>query len=246
MNLLFKLIQSRLPIYKVLIASTAFSLLLLTVRMLATETIFYAFLVWNLFLAAIPFIITTYLASHQRSSLIKLGFWFSIWLLFLPNAPYIVTDLMHLQWNNHGYLWLDVLVVTSFAWNGLILCFLSLLDMHDILVKHLSKRKAFVSIIVALFLCGFGIYLGRFLRWNSWDIIQHPDLLLKDVVVRFIYPMQHLKTWGVTLGFGGFLNLGFWMSIGYWLLAIGYWLLAIGNYTFKLKFAIRNSKNSNY
>ena len=211
MNPLFKLIKKRLSIFKVLIASTFFSMLLLMVRMAATETIFYAFLLWNLFLAAIPFAITTYLVSQPQMSRLRLALWFIPWLLFLPNAPYIVTDLMHLQWDRHGYLWLDVLVVTSFAWNGLILCFLSLIDMHDLLNKHLSQRKAFWSIIGVLFLCGFGIYLGRFLRWNSWDIIQHPDLLLKDILVRFIYPMKHLKTWGVTLGFGAFLSLGFWM-----------------------------------
>jgi len=211
MNPLIKLIKKRSSIFKVLIASTIFSMLLLMIRMAAISTIFYAFLVWNLFLAAIPYAITTYLVCVSKLSKLNLAFWFCIWLLFLPNAPYIVTDLMHLQWDRQGYLWLDVLVVTSFAWNGLILCFLSLLDMHDLLNQHLSQQKAFASIIIVLFLCGFGIYLGRFLRWNSWDIIQHPDLLLKDILVRCIYPMKHLKTWGVTLGFGAFLSLGFWM-----------------------------------
>ncbi len=211
MTPLISLIKKRQSIFKVLFVSMAFSMLLLMVRMAATETIFYAFLVWNLFLAIIPFAITTYLVSQPQLSRLRLTLWFCIWLLFLPNAPYIVTDLMHLQWDNHGYLWLDVLVVTSFAWNGLILCFMSLLDMHDLLRKRSSERLAFWSIIIVLFLCGFGIYLGRFLRWNSWDIIQHPDLLIKDIVVRFIYPMSYLKTWGVTLGFGTFLSLGFWM-----------------------------------
>lgn len=211
MNPLFNLIKKRQAIFKVLFVSMTFSMLLLMVRMAATETIFYAFLVWNLFLAAIPFAITTYLVSQPKLSRLGLTLWFLPWLLFLPNAPYIVTDLMHLQWDDHGYLWLDVMVVMSFAWNGLILCFLSLMDMHDLLSNHLNQRNAFYSIIAILFLCGFGIYLGRFLRWNSWDIIQHPDLLLKDIWIRFAYPSKHLQTWGVTLGFGTFLSLGYWM-----------------------------------
>lgn len=211
MKRLYNLIQSRLPLYKVLVASTLFSLILLIVRILTTETFLYIFLVWNLCLAIIPFIISTFLVSRTKTNRISFIIWFGLWLLFLPNAPYILTDLMHLRWHNNGSLWLDVLVVTSFAWNGLILCLLSLLDMHDLIERRLSKQKAFMVIIGVLFLCGFGIYLGRFLRWNSWDIIQHPDLLLKDILLRCIYPMQHLKTWGVTLGFGGFLSLGFWM-----------------------------------
>lgn len=211
MKPLISLIKKRISIFKVLLVSMLFSMSLLMVRIAATETIFYTFLVWNLFLAAIPYAITIYLASRPKFPKYLFAIWFCVWLLFLPNAPYIVTDLMHLQWDRHGYLWLDVLVVTSFAWNGLILCFLSLLDMHDLLSRYVTQRRAFWSIIMVLFLCGFGIYLGRFLRWNSWDIIQHPDLLFKDIMVRFVNPLQHLKTWGVTLGFGAFLSLGFWM-----------------------------------
>lgn len=204
-------IKNRGTLFKVLMGSMLFSMILLGVRMIATETIFYAFLVWNLFLATIPFAITIYLVSQNKISSLKLSLLFSVWLLFLPNAPYLMTDLMHLRWDRHGILWLDVLIVTSFAWNGLILCFLSLLDMQHVLKDRFSKRQTLLILFIVLFLCGFGIYLGRFLRWNSWDIINHPNLLLKAIAVRFIYPMQHLKTWGVTFGFGGFLNLGFWM-----------------------------------
>jgi len=211
MILLINYIKNRSDLFRILFVSIAFCLLLLAVRIIATGTILYAFLVWNLFLAIIPFFITTYLASQGHISRLKLALCFGIWLLFLPNAPYLITDLMHLRWDRDGILWLDVLVVTAFVWNGLTLCFLSLFDMQQMLLDKFSKRKTFLILVFVLFLCGFGIYLGRFLRWNSWDIVHYPDLLLKDIAVRFIYPLKHLKIWGVTLGFGAFLNLGFWM-----------------------------------
>ena len=118
---------------------------------------------------------------------------------------------MHLKWSANTKIWLDVLVVTSFAWNGLILCLLSLFDMHRLLSNRFGSTKANVSFILMLIICGFGVYLGRFLRWNSWDIIRHPDLLFKDILERIIHPRIHLKTWGMTFGFASFIGLGFWL-----------------------------------
>jgi len=200
--------------YKVLAilsASMFLSIFLLMVRMKITHTFFFIFLIWNLFLAVIPYAITTYLKSKKKTNTSTLAIWFGIWLLFLPNAPYIITDLIHLKISKNPYFWLDVLLITSFAYNGLILFFLSLADIKEVLQMHIRKSKV-TYVIYALFpITAFGIYLGRFLRYNSWDIIQHPFVLFKDILNMIILPSQHLEVWLFTATFGSFLAISFSM-----------------------------------
>ena len=118
---------------------------------------------------------------------------------------------MHLRLSPLDIIWLDVLIVISFAMNGLVLCFLSILDMELLLRKYFSSKKVFYIVITIFFLVGFGIYLGRFLRFNSWDIIQHPFKLLKDILQIIYYPDQHFKAWLFSFSFGTFLSIGFYL-----------------------------------
>jgi uncharacterized membrane protein len=174
-----------------------------------TNSFFYLFLVWNLFLAVIPFTITTYLASIPKLNKFKIVVWFGVWLLFLPNAPYIVTDLIHLKLNNTHLIWLDIIVVSTFACNGLLLFYLSVLDMKTILKPYLSKTVSNYGLIIILFLSSFGIYLGRFLRYNSWEIISNPNYLLNDIINIVIQPSNNKEAWLFTILFGAFLNIGY-------------------------------------
>jgi uncharacterized membrane protein len=152
-----------------------------------------------------------YLNTKQNLNKLKFGFWFLVWLAFLPNAPYIVTDLIHIRVGNDTLLWLDVLVVLSFALSGLLLFYLSLLDMQQ-LIKSKFKRIPIQTIsIFILFLSSFGVYLGRFLRYNSWEIISNPQVLISDVFEIMVSPFQNVTAWLFTLGFGGFLVVGYWM-----------------------------------
>ncbi|AOW21746.1 DUF1361 domain-containing protein [Urechidicola croceus] len=199
---------------KLLVTSTIFTfycMLLVIFRVQMTNSYFYLFLIWNLFLAYIPFGISTLLSQNKRLQNSNYKFWslFIIWLLFLPNAPYIITDLFHLNRGKAMPVWYDLLVISSFAINGFFLFFISINDIHLIIKEKFSNSKAWIVSVSTFFLCGFGIYLGRFLRWNSWDIIQKPFQLVNDIVERVLYPMQHLKTWGVTIGFGLFFTLSF-------------------------------------
>ncbi|MGB3607519.1 DUF1361 domain-containing protein [Psychroserpens sp.] len=203
-NLLFH----RFKILFLLTLSMTLSIVLLMMRIKLNQSFYLLFLVWNLFLALIPFAITTYLASIDR--LHKVGFFlsFSLWLLFLPNAPYIVTDLLHLM-NSQSHVWLDVLVIMSFAFNGLILYFLSLSDMEKLLKAHLSP-KFMVPIMIFIFgLSAFGIYLGRFFRYNSWELINNPVPLFQDIF-RIIFS-PNIEAWFFTLSFGSFLAISYWM-----------------------------------
>ena len=129
MNTIKTLLFNRFKIISLLSISIALSIVLLMVRMKLTHSFFYLFLVWNLFLAVIPFAISTYLISFPKLKKLGLLIWFSVWLLFLPNAPYIVTDLIHLRLSDTHFIWLDILIVSSFACNGLLLFYLSILDM---------------------------------------------------------------------------------------------------------------------
>ncbi|AXP81708.1 hypothetical protein CJ739_2636 [Mariniflexile rhizosphaerae] len=202
---------NQFKLYSVLVISLIFSVFLLMVRIKLNHSFFYLFLIWNLFLAIIPFVITSYLTLQPNIKKMKLILWFGIWLLFLPNAPYIITDLMHLRLNPDSYLWLDILVVTSFACNGLLLFYLSVLDMKNILKTYIKKPVNDILLITLLFLSSFGIYLGRFLRYNSWEILSNPKYLILDIFNIALQPITYREAWLFTFLFGIFLNIGFWM-----------------------------------
>jgi uncharacterized membrane protein len=173
------------------------------------QSFYLLFLVWNLFLAIIPFAITTGLTSTKKVNKLVLFFFFGIWLLFLPNAPYLVTDLMHLTRTDQSFLWLDILVIMSFAFNGLILFFLSLSDMEKLLKKHLNS-KLLTPLLLSIFgLTAFGIYLGRFLRHNSWEIINNPLNIFRDIFNIVFQP--NIEAWIFTLTFASFLAISYWM-----------------------------------
>lgn len=206
------LIQSKFKTLSLVTVALAFSVITLMVRIKLNKSFFYLFLIWNVFLAVIPYTITMYLNTKQNLNKLKLGFWFFVWLAFLPNAPYIVTDLIHIRVGNYNWLWLDVLVVLSFALSGLLLFYLSLLDMQKLIVLQIKKIPMEALSIAIIFLCGFGVYLGRFLRYNSWEIISNPQVLISDVFEIMVSPFQNVTAWLFTLGFSGFLVVGYWMT----------------------------------
>ncbi len=200
---------------KKLILSVCFSILLLLIRIKVTGSLFYLFLIWNLFLASIPLMITSFINNKFKNQKIFFSISFIIWLLFLPNAPYIITDFLHFKWKTQMPYWFDVLMLTTFAFNGLFLGLKSMLQMQDLLAKYLSSKKIWFTMLLICFLCGFGIYIGRFLRYNSWDIITSPALIINDIFERIIYPLEHQKTWGITFGFGSFLWILYDMFKGF-------------------------------
>ena len=205
------LIQSKFKTLSLITVALTFSIIVLMVRIKLNQSFFYLFLVWNIFLAIIPYAITMYLNTKSNISRFKLCFGFLVWLAFLPNAPYIVTDLIHIRIGNDNLLWLDVLVVLSFALSGLLLFYLSLLDMLTVIRNQTKKIPLETITLFIIFLCGFGVYLGRFLRYNSWEIISNPQVLITDVFKILVAPFQHLDAWLFTIGFGGFLLVGYWM-----------------------------------
>ncbi|WP_178989280.1 DUF1361 domain-containing protein [Winogradskyella schleiferi] len=211
METLKTLVQTRFRTLSLLSVALAFSVILLMLRMKLNKSFFFLFLIWNVFLAIIPYTITMYLSTKPNLSKLKLTFGLMIWLIFLPNAPYIVTDLVHIRIGNDSLLWLDILVILSFALSGLLLFYISILDMQKIVKSKFEKLPIEAISISILFLCGFGVYLGRFLRYNSWEIISQPQLLFLDILNIIIAPFQNYEAWLFTLGFGLFLVVGYWV-----------------------------------
>ncbi|MBC8755999.1 DUF1361 domain-containing protein [Kordia sp. YSTF-M3] len=194
-------------VYQFLLLNGLFCIALLLLRVYVTGSLFYGFLVWNLFLATLPFLIssslskTVWLKKQTFPLLLILG----IWLLFLPNAPYLITDLMHLRHSLSSLPWLDPFMLFAFAWNGLVLGLLSMHQVYLILTEKWNRTIAKRILFITVFLCGFGIYLGRFQRWNSWELFSDPIILLKDCVDSISNPMYRTRTLGITLSFGFFL-----------------------------------------
>ena len=203
------LLFQRFRIVFAVVTFTGLSLLLLMLRLKITHSYFLLFLVWNLFLAAIPFLITFHLSSRKKVHKYRLLLWFGLWLLFLPNAPYIVTDFIHLQHLQANIFWLDAFLIGTYAFSGLLFYFISVKDMEELLHRHFQHKKVKLLLWTIPFLVGFGIYLGRFLRWNSWDIVQRPQILIKDIWEIIAFPMQHKGAWMVTLLFGFTLSIGY-------------------------------------
>ncbi|MCB9081273.1 MAG: DUF1361 domain-containing protein [Lewinellaceae bacterium] len=139
----------------------------------------FLFLIWNLFLAWIPVWFSSRLTARQPG-LLSLGL-FMGWLVFLPNAPYLLTDLIHLRERPPIPLWFDGILFFSFAWTGLALGLWSLLRVEQQLrIWWPQHRRSYTGLW--LFLAGLGVFCGRFLRWNSWELITNPRGLLSDAV----------------------------------------------------------------
>jgi uncharacterized membrane protein len=156
---------------------TLFSVVLLTYRIIKSEELSYIFLAWNLFLAFIPWWISDYMKRQEKLTYIHFPI-ILLWLLFLPNAPYILTDLFHLKPRPDLPLWYDLILVLSFALTGVMVFFKSLKDMLTLLSDRMGQFYVTIITPVLFWLVAYGLYLGRYLRFNSWDIV-HPFRLLK-------------------------------------------------------------------
>lgn len=181
MHLIIKLFNSNRKINSVLFLFTIYSLILLVVRAKLTNSIYLFFLVWNLFLAFVPYLFISYLKTQitiQKSKIKTLSLLF-IWLLFLPNSFYILTDLIHLSQSSSHLFWFDLVAISSYALIGFTLGIVSLIEFENIIKTYTSTLITNLIIPAICFLCGVGIYLGRILRYNSWDIISNPFELVR-------------------------------------------------------------------
>jgi uncharacterized membrane protein len=187
-------------IEKLLLLSIGFTLVLLTSRIIITQSFTYIFYAWNLFLAIMPF-----LCSRQMYKYKKLSFsvvvLLIVWLLFFPNAPYIVTDLFHFAKRPDMPYWFDLCLVMSAAWNGLLLGFISLVQVEKLLGRFIKPQMMPYLNVLLILLCSYGVYLGRYMRFNTWDVICSPVILVKSSAKDWLFPIEHLKAWAFTFLF---------------------------------------------
>lgn len=199
--------------YILLAALSFFSLSLLALRVIATHSPMYLFLVWNLILAMIPWFMTTWTGFHTKKMSGPARLVGTVlWILFFPNSPYILTDLFHLHKPGDMPLWFDLIMILSFATTALVFGLWSLHALETALRNTYKSWQVEIFIVCMLFASGFGVYLGRYLRFNSWDLFSMPGSLLSEILHRFTSPSAHPRTWGMTLVLGIFLNLIYALS----------------------------------
>ena len=179
-------------------------MVLIAARSWYSHTYHYWFLLWNLALAWVPFVfagVAYALAPARRRAYLWVLVVLAavVWLAFFPNAPYILTDFLHL--GSMGDIvpgWYDVLMLYWFAWTGLILGVVSLYLMHEIVTRGLGTVAGWVFVVVVAGVGSLGIYLGRFLRWNSWDLVRRPGPLANELLGRVTDPHSQPRLLGFT------------------------------------------------
>ncbi|HLY27304.1 MAG TPA: DUF1361 domain-containing protein [Aggregatilineales bacterium] len=158
----------------------------------------YSFLAWNLVLAWLPLISAFFAYGFQQKvpgrfrPLLVVGM--GVWLVFLPNAPYLITDLVHLTPNYSISFWFDLTMFLAFAGTGLLLGLISLHWMQRVVANMTSPAASWLFVFGATTLSSFGVYLGRYLRWNSWDLLSNPTGLLVDIWENVRHPILHFQT----------------------------------------------------
>lgn len=213
-----KQLLNRLPLIKplsALLLSSVLCCLMVTIRYVRMDSLKYGFLIWNLFLAWTPLLFayllklknypTGFLSMPnsivgKKEKFIFLAL-FSLWLLFFPNAPYIVSDLIHLRWNKGTIIWFDAVLFFCFAATGLQVGLLSLYLIQKSLEEVTNRWLAFHIIAGSIWLSGFGIYMGRDLRINSWDLFTQPIELIQTTIHKLsIHGVQMTMVYAVLIG----------------------------------------------
>ncbi len=194
--------------------ASAVSVTLVFARMLWTENLRYTFLVWNLFLAWLPLLFALLVCELYRNGRMRNWSFASLsaaWLLFFPNAPYIFTDLIHLTTRFHRHFWVDLTLILICALTGLVLGFLSLYLMQTVVARMFGRVMSWLFIAAVAGLSSFGVYLGRFVRVNSWDIVTRPGKLYDGIHSWMSDPFAHSTSFAFPILFATFLFIAYVM-----------------------------------
>lgn len=168
-----------------LVLSTLIGVMILAARIAISRHLRHLYLPWNLALAWMPLLFAlAFRWSANRPWRAPWNRWlpFALWLFFLPNAPYLLTDLVHLPEKSYRHYWADLMLILHFAITGLVLGALSLHIVHSEIERRFGWLRGWCFALAVCGLCGAGVYIGRFLRWNSWDILLQPISLAEDLI----------------------------------------------------------------
>jgi uncharacterized membrane protein len=207
--LLRRIYFNKSEIEQLLMLSALFSVGLTTARIIYTGQWLFAWLSWNLFLAFMPYAITRFGVRNPSwiEKNLKFGALFLCWLLFIPNAFYIITDLFHLEVRAEIPLWFDLALILSFAWTGLLLGILSVRQMEKMVAIKFPQLKEGKFLYPIMLLNAFGIYIGRYLRYNTWDVVTNPFQLTKDIVYMVIRPVHYRFDWSMVFCYAVLMTL---------------------------------------
>jgi uncharacterized membrane protein len=204
---LMKILSGASGAEEMLILCFSFCIGMLAFRMIYTGNVLFGFLAWNLFLAFVPYFFSSWIEKNiHKPKLILLAAVLS-WLVFIPNTFYILTDLFHLDRNNEMPLWYDLALILSFAWNGLFLGILSVRQMERVFEKYFRKKSGILFILPVMTLNGLGVFVGRYLRFNSWDIFADPFQLMREMLYLFIHPIRNRFDWSMIVCYTVLLSL---------------------------------------
>jgi uncharacterized membrane protein len=208
-SLLTAIYHKRTELEKWLMLSGLFSIGLTAFRVAYTKQYLFVWLGWNLFLALVPLLITR--AAIRRPQWIernsRFAVLFTIWLLFIPNSFYIITDLFHLRMRSEVPLWFDLALIFSFAWNGILLGAVSFRQMETLLTTKWPALKEWQFVYPMMLLNAFGVYIGRYLRYNSWDVVANPFQLTEDIIHLLIHPVRNRFEWSMIGCYAVFMSL---------------------------------------
>lgn len=213
--ILSKIIDSRKQEFRALIKLSLIAVLLVICRLILPNHRSLGFLIYNLFLAFIPLIISTYIRyySSKKTKISNLicGI---IWLIFFPNAPYILTDGLHVIGPSSAFVFIDVVIWIYILLIAFWIALLSLDDIETILLKQV-KNRLFVHVVVAFitFISAYGIYLGRDLRLNSWDIVLRPYSLIEFIYQSFANETPGFFNWNAVVFYSIIIYLGYLIHI---------------------------------
>ncbi|HKH30660.1 MAG TPA: DUF1361 domain-containing protein [Gaiellaceae bacterium] len=194
-----------------LVGLSTLVVVMVAVRISATGSLDYLNLVWNLVLAWIPLGLALIVYDGARRGvaghwLLSLG---ALWLLFFPNAPYLMTDLKYLRDVGGAPFWFDAVLAGSAAVTGLALGFLSLYLVHAVVQRRFGAVWAWVGVWAILLVGSVGVFLGRYQRFNSWDVFTDPAPIFGDLAKGLSDPLNYPKVLAVTTVFSGFLVGGY-------------------------------------
>lgn len=209
MNADHLLSRQRLSAVFWLVVASCMCIGILAARAVWTEHVSYRFMVWNLFLAWIPLVCALAAERLRGAGAVVAGV---VWLAFFPNAPYIITDLVHLRGQGNWLFWVDLIMILSFAMTGLLLGYLSLYVMQKKVARRFGQVAGWSFAIGTLALSSFGIYIGRFERFNSWDVVFNPIELAQQIWMIFRHPFDHLPAYAVSALFAVFL-VGMYLAL---------------------------------
>lgn len=194
--------RHNLAVFFLLNLACAVCIGLVGARVIYTDSTRHAGLIWNLFLAWIPFILAYFAHALSWNRLwvyFAIPFVAILWLLFFPNAPYMLTDLQDLARGagRDAPLWYDVIIIVWCSWTGTLLGVISLYLMQDIIIRTFSRWLGWLFVFVISGLSSFGIYIGRFVRLNSWDILQNPTETAVEILGIVIDPSRRLAAFTI-------------------------------------------------